>query len=77
MANELGLRGWRRVAYWLVENETRVAFWGIPLIGVLLAPAYWLGLWWGIVLLVAVVGFIAGWYAARRHWSKRGYVPKI
>lgn len=42
------------------------------------APTYWLGLWpWMIPALALMAGFVAGWAAARKHWRKNGYVPKL
>ena len=44
----------------------------------LLAPTRWLGFWpWVLPMLALTLGFIIGWAAARKHWRKRGYVPKL
>lgn len=40
-------------------------------------PGYLLGIWWGIVIAVGCLAFVAGWAAARRYWRKNGFVPKL
>lgn len=41
------------------------------------APVYFFGLWWITLMLACGLSFTAGWASARRHWRKRGFVPKL
>jgi hypothetical protein len=77
MANELGLTGWRRVVYWLASSPIGIALWGFPLLGLILLPTRWWGLGSMVAVLAVCLAFVAGWAAARRHWRKNGFVPKL
>ncbi len=68
---------WRRLVIWLCENPVGLALWGWPAILAAIAPAYWLGLWWIVVVIVAGVSFALGWGAARRKLIRDGYLPKL
>lgn len=77
MANELGLRGWRRVVYWLVNDPIGLWVWHVGGLLLVFSPAFFFGAWWLVALLIVVFSFLAGWAAARRHWRKNGFVPKL
>lgn len=67
----------RRIALWLVESNLGRLIFGALGVAFWLAPMYWLGYWWLFASTGVMLAFIAGWAAARRHWRKHGFVPKL
>lgn len=54
----------QRVRLWFWENPIGQATWMIAGLAIGLAPAYWLGYWWGIILCAG--GFAVAGYNALR-----------
>jgi hypothetical protein len=67
----------RRLALWFLESEPGRTILGIVAALLLFGPAYFFGLGWGFAVTAGLLGFVIGWAAARRHWRKNGFVPKL
>lgn len=68
---------WQKVALWLGEDPLGQAIWMVPAALLIFAPAYYFGLWWGALIVVAGVSFAAGWNAARRKFLREGFIDKL
>ncbi len=75
--SDLHLPRWKRLALWFLESPVGFALWGIPAVLAAIAPAYWLGVWWLLLIVVAGVSFAFGWNCARRSLKRTGRIDPL
>jgi len=71
------LSRWRRVVIWFCEDKIGLTITTVASMLIAFGPAFWLGMWWFALVIVAAVAFTVGWNAARRRWLRDGHIDKL
>lgn len=75
--SDLHLPRWKRLLLWLLESPLGFALWGIPAVLLAIAPAYWFGVWWVLLIVAGGLGFAFGWNSARRSFERNGRIDPL
>lgn len=66
-----------RVIFWLCGDEVGRGFLGVTSALLIGGPMFLFGWWWVAVLTGTLLGFVTGYWLARRAWLDDGNVPPL
>lgn len=67
----------QKLAFWVTATEFR---WGVVNLVVALVfaiPFFFIGIWWGVIVVVGGLAFTVGWNSAYRAWLRDGRIDRL